>query len=81
MTQRIIQLGLNQCPVCNGTDSMAAYRQPALIHVGALSTETDPNANVRFGVPILCRLCGHMLLFDSEQFSGGDEYTLTDEPL
>jgi len=80
MTERIIQLGLNKCPVCGGDDSMAAWQQPAVIPVGSLSSEVDPDANVRFAVLIFCRLCGHMLLFDSEQFSGGDEYVLTAEP-
>ncbi len=79
ITQKLSQLGLVDCRVCSG-GSLATWTQPALIHVGGLNTKTSPDSNVGFGVIVLCQVCGHVLLFDSEQFSGPSEYVLSERP-
>jgi hypothetical protein len=52
-----------------------------LLDVGGFHHEKDdprhdPEANVMFMVRVYCQLCGYVLLFDSEQFRGGDEPVL-----
>jgi hypothetical protein len=76
MSDRIIELGLDDCRVCGATESNSTWQQPALIHVGG-HVDDHPDANMCYAIIVLCRQCGYMMLFDSERFSRGDEYTLT----
>jgi hypothetical protein len=80
MTQRLVELGLSKCPICQ-TGAILVSPRPAIISVGGFHHEKDdprydPEANVIFAVKLTCDVCGHMMLFDSEKFSPGDERSL-----
>lgn len=81
IAERITALGLRACPVC-GSETLAAKARPVILPMGgspwpsAHRPEPDPGSNILFMVAISCDLCGHTLLFDSEKFHHGDEYTL-----
>lgn len=79
ITGRLMQLGVSDCPVCHG--SLAVDQRPALLKIGGFHhprdhPRHDPDANTLFMVRVACSLCGHTMLFDSEQFIGGDEKAL-----
>ncbi len=78
MSERITQLGLATCPVC-GSDQLGLMRWPGVLHVGGHRERGDPrdsSENILFMAIVECQLCGHVLLFDSEKFHGGDERIL-----
>lgn len=80
MAEKIVQLGLNECPVCH-TGAILVNRYPAIISIGGFQHDKtdprhDPEANVIFAVRLTCDVCGYMLLFDSEKFSPKGERTL-----
>lgn len=71
MHQRIVQMGLRTCPVCD-TGDLAIARFPTLEQIGGFWHERthprwDPEANSLFLVHIECNQCGHVLLFNSER--------------
>lgn len=74
--QRITQLGLTACPICDAKESLQVDRRPAFLLVGGLDPEHDPDANGLFMVRIFCNLCGYTLLFDSEKHHGLDVPTI-----
>jgi hypothetical protein len=78
--ERIAQLGLSQCPVCQ-SGTIAIGRQPVIVNVGGIpdSKLQDAKTNIRFYVALTCDLCGHVMLFDSERFQHGDERALEPE--
>jgi hypothetical protein len=81
ITARIAQLGLSRCPVCSATESMVADRRPVVIPLGGAPWMPDgqrgePEVNILFLILLKCRLCGHVLLFDSEEFEGADARAL-----
>lgn len=86
VTQRITQLGLTSCAVCDAQDSWQVDRRPVLLHVGGLKSriedpvQGDPDANVEFMVRVFCEVCGYTMLFDSAKHHGGDEPVLEGPP-
>lgn len=81
MVERLGQLGLRSCPTCTSQDSLVVDQRPGLLPVGGWtrpkdSPRRDPDANLIFLVIVKCRLCGHLQLFDSEEFYDGDQPTL-----
>lgn len=75
ITGRIGQLGLTNCPICDG-ESLYVDRRPSLLHIGGLDAERDAESNVLSMVRIFCNLCGYTMLFDSERHHGPDEPAL-----
>ena len=78
ITDRISALGLNQCPICGG-ETLAAWRKPVILPIGGAPWTDHPahaGSNFLYMVAVVCDVCGHTLLFDSEKFHHGDEYTL-----
>jgi hypothetical protein len=85
IAERLQQLGLRRCQVCNAEESLRVDRRPAMLDIGGFHHEGDdprhdPEANVLFMVRVTCGLCGHTLLFDSEQFHHGNEPILFQGP-
>ena len=80
--QRITQLGLTSCAICEAADSWQADRRPVYLHVGRLNSSTedaveeDPDADVLLMVRVSCEVCGYTMLFDSEKHHGPDEAVL-----
>ncbi len=83
LTDRLVQLGLSSCPVCQ-SGLMGVTRRPVVLSVGAMFREvehrTDPDCNVIFMVRVTCDVCGYAMLFDSEKFNGSDKPTLVRGP-
>jgi ribosomal protein S27AE len=81
ISDQIVRLGLDNCPVCSSTESMAVSRRPVILSVGGLAWEDpatrDRDANISFAVRIRCGLCGYIMLFDAEKFHSGEEPTMT----
>jgi hypothetical protein len=78
ITNRIAQLGLEECPICH-SGSWGAHRVPVLLQIGGLKSviqdpvKGDPGTNVLYMVRVACELCGYAMLFDSEKHHGPDE--------
>lgn len=77
ISERIAQLGLKKCPVCDG-ELLAVDSRPVLLQFGGLkstkeSPTGDPDANVWFMIRVGCEACGYAMLFDSEKFHGPNE--------
>ena len=82
LSERLQQLGLECCPVCNSTQ-LEVDRRPAIVQLGAiepLGQASSPDADIVYALRVVCTLCGHMLLFDSEQHHHGDEPVLIEGP-
>jgi len=76
ITDRLNQLGLEQCPVCGA--SLVADHRPAILSIGGVKYEEgdsrhDPEADALFMIRVFCQLCGYNIFFDSEQHVRGDE--------
>jgi hypothetical protein len=80
ITERISTLGLTTCPVCS-SGTLAAWRKPVILPIGGPPWSDDEivTAGSNILTWLVCSLCGHTLLFDSEKFHHGDEYTLERE--
>ena len=81
MTERIVQLGLSNCPVC-GSGEMQVLRMPVMQSIGTVYHEEDrrnpddKDHNALFMVQITCSLCGYAMHFDSERLLPGSEQAL-----
>jgi hypothetical protein len=85
VVERLGNLGFKGCPVCDAsTDSMVVHRLPVLLVCGefpptmggrplAIPLAEDPDRQMDFAIRIECRLCGHIMLFNAEQYRHGDE--------
>ena len=62
MTERIVQLGLQTCPIC-GSGEIVVGRHPVIQSIGAVYQESerrrDLDSNILFMVQVTCRLCGY----------------------
>jgi hypothetical protein len=80
MRDRLSQLGLSTCKICeSGTLGVSDY--PVIVSFGGWHHEKpdprhDPEANVWFAVRVECDMCGHMMFFNSERYTTGDEPVL-----
>jgi hypothetical protein len=85
ITDRLAQLGLEECPICH-SGTLGAHRVPVLLHIGGLKSlkedplHGDPDTNVLFMVRVACEVCGYTMLFDSEKHHGPDEPVLEGPP-
>ncbi|WP_405971689.1 hypothetical protein OG496_18860 [Streptomyces sp. NBC_00988] len=79
VTEKLVQLGLKSCPVCN-SESLGAKPWPVMAEIGGLHSAkdivADDDQNVLFLVGVECSACGHLLLFNSERFRTGNDATL-----
>jgi hypothetical protein len=76
----LVRLGLTTCPICESGD-LRVDKRPGLVHVGGFPHERDdprwdPDANVYFVCVVICNLCGHTMMFDSDKFHTSDELTM-----
>ncbi len=70
MSERIVQLGLNQCPICGGVESLRVLRVPAVLQIGGTEgtcrrDPADQDVNILFMVVVECAMCGYTMLFNS----------------
>lgn len=75
MAGLITQMGLNNCPVCDG-QSMMLLPWPAVVAIGGLPWKPldDPyRGNVLFMALVRCERCGYAMMFDSEKLTGRAE--------
>jgi hypothetical protein len=86
VTQRITQLGLTSCAICDATDSWQVDRRPVLLPVGGRTSRIedpiagDPDTDVVFIVRVFCEVCGYTMLFDSAKHHEEDEPVLEGPP-
>jgi hypothetical protein len=81
LRDHIARLGLRSCPVCASETGLHISDYPVLVSYGGLPLEPDdplhdPEANVWFAAKVECKVCGHMMLFNSAAFHHGDEPVL-----
>lgn len=83
VTERLLSLGYRGCPVCGASDSILVHRLPVLLicgdfppAMGGGPIAKDPDRQMGFAVRIECGLCGHMMLFNAQNYRGGDEQVL-----
>jgi hypothetical protein len=81
---RLGNLGVKGCPVCDApADSLLVDRLPALLVGGefpptiggrplAVPLAEDPDRRMDFAVRIECGTCGHIMLFNAEQYRRGE---------
>ena len=85
ITNRLAQLGLEECPICHG-GTLNAHHVPVYLHVGGVKSQIedpvmgDPDTNILFMVRVACEVCGYTMLFDSEKHHGPDEPVLEKPP-
>jgi hypothetical protein len=77
VTAELTRLGLSACPVCGGSELQMLAR-PRVVHVGGRGARgflqtPDADETTEYLVAVRCSLCGHELLFDSEQYRHGDQ--------
>jgi hypothetical protein len=80
MQQRIMQMGLETCPVCQ-SGQLGVLKYPSIESIGGFHREKsdpkhDPEANVLFLVHVECDMCGHVLLFNSERLEPSSSKSL-----
>jgi len=88
IVNRLQQLGLTKCPICEG-ETLSFPEIVVVLYVGGIptpkselppapDTETEiirsasRQGTLRFMIQVLCEVCGHSMLFDSERHSSGD---------
>jgi ribosomal protein S27AE len=85
ITNRLSQLGLEECPICH-SGTLVAHHIPVLLPIGGRKSviedpvNGDPDTNVLFMVRVACEVCGYTLLFDSEKHHGQDVPVLEPAP-
>ena len=84
MQERIVQMGLSNCPVCS-TGQLGVLQLPVMQSIGGFHRKTsdprwDKEANVLFLVHVECDVCGHILLFNSERLEPSSTGTLVIGP-
>jgi hypothetical protein len=72
ITAHLQQLGLARCPVCSG-ETLGVDRRPVWMYVGGVPEAKDSTTNIVYLLRVLCQVCGHVMLFDSEQYAKGDD--------
>jgi hypothetical protein len=74
--EKLAQLGLKACPVCESDTALRVDKRPAIVSVGGVawsdSAMNDSETTISYLVRVECGLCGYTLLFNSEQFITGD---------
>jgi Zn ribbon nucleic-acid-binding protein len=83
VSQGVQQLGVQACPVCGLSDSLAMGRMPVLLvegeyppRVGDRPMEEDRDRQLTFAIKVECTSCGYLMLFNSERYRHGDEQTI-----
>jgi hypothetical protein len=76
MQERIVQMGLSGCPVCD-SGALKVWRKPMMESIGDVyrdkdDPQRDPESNVLFMVHVECDACGHALYFNSERLIRSD---------
>lgn len=74
ITEKLVQLGLRQCQVCESATGLHANKLPVVLSVGGVegSRFQDAETNIIYMVHVECVVCGHSLLFNCERFITGD---------
>ena len=77
---QLARLGLSACLVCGGSDQRMLAR-PRVVHVGGAGprgwfANPDDDETIEYLIAVRCFLCGHQLLFSSEQFRHGTDAIL-----
>jgi hypothetical protein len=77
MQARIVQMGLDACPVCS-SGSLQVWRMPTVESIGDVYRDKedplrDPEANINFLVHVECDACGYVLFFNSGRLVSADE--------
>ncbi|MGO9784410.1 MAG: hypothetical protein ACLPQY_32350 [Streptosporangiaceae bacterium] len=88
VVERLGNLGFKGCPVCDASiDSILVHRLPVLLVCGefpptmggrplAMPLAEDPDRQMDSAVRVECGLCGHIMLFNAEQYRSGDVQNL-----
>ena len=77
------QLGMQACPVCRSTDTLSVSPYPT--HITDAGPPPGTNSlvpweefpvDLTFAVRVECTTCGHLMLFNSQQYRRDDEKIL-----
>lgn len=80
MQERISQLGMQSCHICD-SGQVFVHKRPGMVMFGGVHYERDdprrdPESNILFMVMTCCNLCGNTQFFDSERLLPGSEQVL-----
>ena len=80
VTAQLVHLGLSSCVVCGG-EEMRVQARPRVVRVGGTGKRgfmqpPDPEESFDHLIAVRCSLCGHVLLFDCEQYRRDGEEVL-----
>lgn len=80
MQERITQLGMDSCRICN-SGHLLVHKRPGIVTFGGPIHDKDdprwdPEANILFMVMTVCDLCGNTQFFDSERLLPDSEAVL-----
>lgn len=80
MTTRIAQMGLDHCSVC-GTGTLGVLERPIVANMGGIpgGKSEDSGTNILFWIGVECSVCGHVMLFESQQHISGSTPALEPE--
>lgn len=80
----LTRVGLHKCPVCS-TGMLDVSPAPVVLPWRGFAWRDvgergyDTKANILFMLKVTCDFCAHVMLFDSERFSSGDDPVLRPE--
>ena len=80
MQERISQLGMQSCRICD-SGQVLVHKRPGIVTFGGVHRERedprwDPESNILYMVMTSCNLCGNTQFFDSERLLPGSEEIL-----
>lgn len=84
VVERLGNLGFKGCPICDASiDSILVHRLPVLLvcgefppTMGGRPLAKDPDRQMDFAIRVECGLCGHIMLFNAEQYRRSDEQNM-----
>ena len=80
--ESLIQLGLQECPVCGSVESLGMSPFPAILVDGDFPLDSDAlpeeEGDLTFAVRIECTTCGHLMLFNAQRYRSGDAKIIED---
>jgi hypothetical protein len=87
VSKALEHLGLRACPVCGSASALGVDRSPVFLLTGGVSSARDDPAlgedrdyDLTLAVRIECTACGHLMLFNANQYRTEDEQILIGEP-
>jgi hypothetical protein len=85
ISKAVQRLGLRACPVCGSASALGIDRSPVFLLTGGPPARDDPalgedcDYDLALAVRIECSRCGHLMLFNADQYHTEGEQVLVRE--